>query len=77
MSKAMQALYMLPALPPAFGSSAAAQALLAAVRTLSPGHADVLASELNRALVWQLKATLIRALVRTCMHLRMNCSFCL
>lgn len=68
----LQALYMLPALPPTFGSSAAAQALLAAVRTLSPGHADVLASELHRALVWQLGGTLVRAPVRTCMPLRMS-----
>ncbi|KAK9821448.1 hypothetical protein WJX81_000342 [Elliptochloris bilobata] len=56
-ARGLLALYALPALPPTFGSSAAAQALLAAVRTLAPGHPGELAKELMRALLWQLATT--------------------
>ncbi len=59
-----QALYTLPALPPTFGSSAAAQALLAAVRALAPSHPEELSAELSRALAWQLASTYEHAPVR-------------
>ena len=41
------------------------QALLAAVRTLAPGHPGELAKELMRALLWQLATTYRQSPVRS------------
>ena len=68
--EALLGIYTLPKLPPTFGSSAPAQALMAAMRSFTAAHADTVSLHLNRALMGQLQITIARAKVgpRTCTH---------
>lgn len=61
--EALLAIYALPKLPPTFGSSAPAQALVAAMRSFTSSHADAVSSQLNRVLMTQLQIAVARSKV--------------
>ena len=61
--EALLAIYTLPRLPPTFGSSAPAQALMAAMRSFTAAHADTVSVHLNRMLLAQLQVAIARAKV--------------
>lgn len=63
--EALLAIYTLPKLPPTFGSSPPAQALMAAMRCFTAAHADAVSVHLNRALLAQLQLAIARAKVCT------------